>query len=259
MDELTSVVALTIDGQTFSLQDMLYRLKLSGQLDFVDKAIESIVIDRAVAADDTILVTDEELQEAADEMRKELDLHSAEDTREWLEEQNMTLDDFEKQIESELLSEKLKEKIAGESQVEQFFAVNRREYDRADLAHIVVSSEGLAQELLMQLEEESADFGKLASQYSVDEDSKEVGGELGKCPRNTLSPSVESAVFTAKLGDVVGPIKTDMGFHVIKVNRIDLGEIDEDIENAIEETLFREWLEEKLAATDIQVPLLDII
>jgi peptidylprolyl isomerase len=62
-----------------------------------------------------------------------------------------------------------------------------------------------------------ADFGQLARQYSEHAESAAKGGDLGPLPESRLLPEVRLAVAGAKVGDVVGPIKTPQGLHFVRV------------------------------------------
>jgi peptidyl-prolyl cis-trans isomerase D len=61
------------------------------------------------------------------------------------------------------------------------------------------------------------DFAVLASEYSEDPGSKDIGGDLGWFGRGQMVPEFENVVFSAKPGDIIGPIKSQFGYHVIKV------------------------------------------
>ncbi|MCW8984409.1 MAG: peptidyl-prolyl cis-trans isomerase [Thermoanaerobaculales bacterium] len=62
-----------------------------------------------------------------------------------------------------------------------------------------------------------ADFAVLASEHSEDPGSKDLGGDLGWFGRGQMVPEFENVVFSAKPGDIVGPVKSQFGYHVIKV------------------------------------------
>jgi peptidyl-prolyl cis-trans isomerase D len=62
-----------------------------------------------------------------------------------------------------------------------------------------------------------ADFAALAGEQSDDPGSKELGGDLGWFGRGSMVSEFEDAVFSAKPGDIVGPIKSQFGYHIIKV------------------------------------------
>jgi peptidyl-prolyl cis-trans isomerase D len=61
------------------------------------------------------------------------------------------------------------------------------------------------------------DFAILASEHSEDPGSKDLGGDLGWFGRGQMVSEFEDVVFAAKPGDIVGPIKSQFGYHVIKV------------------------------------------
>jgi peptidyl-prolyl cis-trans isomerase D len=61
------------------------------------------------------------------------------------------------------------------------------------------------------------DFAVLASKHSEDPGSKDLGGDLGWFGRGQMVSEFEDVVFAAKPGDIVGPIKSQFGYHVIKV------------------------------------------
>src|SRR5690606_24222758 len=59
---------------------------------------------------------------------------------------------------------------------------------------------------------------------SADTGSKEQGGDLGWVERGAMVELFENAVFAAKAGDIVGPVKTEFGYHVIQVREVRGGE-----------------------------------
>jgi len=61
------------------------------------------------------------------------------------------------------------------------------------------------------------DFGTIARQVSEDPGTKDKGGELGYFGRGRMTPEFEKAAFNAKAGDLVGPVKTPFGLHLIQV------------------------------------------
>lgn len=74
-----------------------------------------------------------------------------------------------------------------------------------------------AEEVRAKAAAPGADFAKLASEYSDDTASKPDGGDLGEFERGMMVPEFEKAAFDLPVGTISEPIKTEFGFHIIKV------------------------------------------
>ena len=85
--------------------------------------------------------------------------------------------------------------------------------------HILVDSEDKAKELKTQIDG-GADFAELAKANSTDTGSAVNGGDLGWFGLGMMVKPFEDAVVAASPGSVVGPVQTDFGWHLIKVNEV---------------------------------------
>jgi peptidyl-prolyl cis-trans isomerase SurA len=72
-------------------------------------------------------------------------------------------------------------------------------------------------DLRKQLVDESADFETLASIYSQDPGSKNLGGKLGDVSRDELVPEFAAAAFKLQNGELSMPVKSPYGFHLIQM------------------------------------------
>lgn len=91
------------------------------------------------------------------------------------------------------------------------YALFNLEPSREDSASVL----SLAKELIQRIKG-GEDFAELAKEYS-DDRSGENGGDLGFFEKGRMVPEFEEAAFSAKVGEVVGPIATRFGYHIIKV------------------------------------------
>lgn len=73
-------------------------------------------------------------------------------------------------------------------------------------------------EQLFQRAKSGEAFDALAQQYSADPSSAQRGGDMGYFGRGSMVKPFEDASFDNPVGSIVGPVKTDYGYHVIKVN-----------------------------------------
>ncbi|RUM82505.1 MAG: peptidylprolyl isomerase [Candidatus Thioglobus sp.] len=90
--------------------------------------------------------------------------------------------------------------------------------------HILVESKQQAEQIIAQLNS-GTDFAKLAATHSQDTGSKDAGGDLGFFTLGVMMPEFEAKVFSMKVGEVGAPVKTEFGYHVIKLNAIQVGDI----------------------------------
>jgi putative peptide maturation system protein len=258
VSDLSAVVVATIDGSALSLREFLRALMAKGELQpLIEEAIQTALIATA-AKREGLTVSEGELQRAADDYRRSLGLHKAAGTQNWLRQNHLTIEDLESSLERTLLTQKLANRVT-RGQVEKHFAQNAGHYDQAELAHIVVRNEGMANELLSKIRDDELSFAELAREYSIDAQSKDVGGSLGLVSRSTLNPAVASAVFAAHDGDVVGPVKTDMGFHLVKVKAIRRAQLNADTAATIRQELFGDWLQDQARKARVEVPLYECI
>ncbi len=82
--------------------------------------------------------------------------------------------------------------------------------------HILLDSEQLAKEIYEKIAH-GEDFGTMAKQFSKDPGSKDDGGDLGYFTRGRMVPQFEEAAYKLEKGDVSLPIKSQFGWHLIKV------------------------------------------
>lgn len=86
---------------------------------------------------------------------------------------------------------------------------------KATARHILVPSKETCEDLKSQIEA-GADFAEIAKKYSKCP-SGERGGDLGEFSPGQMVPEFDQVVFTAEVGKVQGPVKTDFGYHLIEI------------------------------------------
>ena len=90
--------------------------------------------------------------------------------------------------------------------------------------HILLTTEENANKVL-DLLNKGGDFSQLAAQYSQDTGSKESGGDLGLFGRGVMVGAFEESAFSMKEGDLSGLVKSEFGYHIIKLNKIQTGTV----------------------------------
>ncbi len=124
----------------------------------------------------------------------------------------------EKQLLQKLFLEKMvKEHVTEEKLKAKYAEIVKQQSDEEEykVSHILLKTENEAKEIKKKLDK-GADFSKLAQENSLD-GNKDTGGSLGYFTKGQMVPSFEEAVFAMKIGEISGPVKTDFGYHIIKL------------------------------------------
>lgn len=86
---------------------------------------------------------------------------------------------------------------------------------KATARHILVETEEKCLDLKKQIDE-GADFGTIAQEHSKCPSGRS-GGDLGEFSQGQMVPEFDKVVFSGDLNKVLGPVKTQFGYHLIEV------------------------------------------
>lgn len=197
------------------------------------KKLEKSVLDQLIteklilqeAKKEKIQVSSEEIKNQIDVLVKER-FPSRQAFNDFLKKENFSLADLEKEISSQLIAEKLAQKVIDSQQItvtdgeaQQYFQHHQEEYNTPELVrarHILVKDKKQAEEIEEKLNQ-GEDFAQLAKTYSEDPGSKDKGGDLGYFSRGQMVEAFEKAAFSLKIGQISSIIQTNYGYHIIKV------------------------------------------
>jgi peptidyl-prolyl cis-trans isomerase SurA len=200
----------------------------------LERLIEEKLIDQEVKKAG-IKVGSKDVEGALDDIKKQ-NAVTQEDFEKALAGQGMTLEAFKKQIERRLLRMKLLhwatkvESKNGEQELRDFYQKNIDRYKKSESirpSHIlfIVPRDCTSQQVLeirkkcqkvLEKIKGGEDFGEMALLYSEDVSSKERG-DLGFFKRGELLPAFEKEALRLRVGEVSGIVRTDFGFHLIKL------------------------------------------
>jgi parvulin-like peptidyl-prolyl isomerase len=175
------------------------------------------------AADELdIKIEEKEINARLEQVKKQYFGASQKEYEKNLKAQGLTEDQVRREIENQLISEKIYEKVTEEvkvtdSDIEEHYEKNKKDYkvpSSREVRHILVSSKSLADSLHTQLEN-GGNFAALAKKNSKDPGSKANGGKLTVRKGETVPP-FDKAAFSLKKGALSKPIKTTYGWHIIE-------------------------------------------
>lgn len=169
------------------------------------------------AADRGIEVTDADVAERLDELIA-AEIGGREAYEALLVEQGLTQADVDAQVRALLLQELLAESLGADVTVDEAAvqAAYEQQFSTPTVRHILVATEEEARQVLDRLAA-GEDFTDLAAEVSQDPGSGAQGGELGPLVQGRFVAPFEEAALAAEPGEVVGPVQTEFGWHVIEV------------------------------------------
>lgn len=141
------------------------------------------------------------------------------------------------------MREVLKDVEVSEEELKTFYDENQAHYEKAPTVsakHILVADEDKCKEILAEIE--GGKTFELAAQAYSTCPSGQRGGDLGEFGKGQMVPEFEQAAFEAEIGQVVGPVKTQFGYHLIKVEKKNEGVVSpfEEVKESIRKTLVQQ-------------------
>ena len=189
-----------------------------------EKAVDTLITQNLIEQEvkkEGVSVTQKEID---GEMKNLIDAYGGQAAfDQTLMQSGLTQELLEKDMKTNLEIEKLLKpqiKIT-EEEMQTYFDENKESFAKAkevNASHILVDDEKTAKEVKAKLDK-GEDFAELAKEYSKD-GSAQSGGELGFFGEGAMVPEFEEAAFSMKVGEISEPVKSQFGYHIIKVNEI---------------------------------------
>lgn len=137
-----------------------------------------------------------------------------------------------------------------DEQVKEYYDKNPDLYSTTQIraSHILVKDEETAKQILVELKANPEKFEALATEKSTDTTTAKKGGDLGTFGQGRMVPEFERAVFALKPGEMSDLVKTQYGFHIIKVTERKEGERKpfDQVKEQIRSTLRNKGLQEQV-------------
>lgn len=210
-----------------------------------------------------INITDEQIEAGVEEMKG---FYGSDDAlNKELETYGITLDDVKNNIKSNLQIEMLLESYIDitDEEISEFFEANKASFgqeEQVKASHILVATEEEALDIKAKLDA-GEDFAELAKEYSTDNTNSEQGGALGYFAESKMVGEFSDAAFSLGIDEISDPVKTNFGYHIIRVeDKLEekvpvLDENIDEIKSQIFQTksydAYMEWYGEKLEEYEI--------
>ncbi|GAB4272150.1 MAG: hypothetical protein Kow0029_10500 [Candidatus Rifleibacteriota bacterium] len=121
-----------------------------------------------------------------------------------------------------LLDRKLGEITVDEKEIEEFYNKNLAQFSepmQISAHHILVKNEADAKKILEELKDDPSRFEAIAKEKSECPSGKSAGGDLGQFSEGQMVAEFDKACKEAEIGKIFGPVKTQFGYHIIRVDK----------------------------------------
>ncbi len=248
-------VVLSVDGTEITVRDVreLFTARYGRQFEqmpaeqraMIEPQIQQMVMNELISKTLLLNASDREGFKATDEeIKKSMDEIAASipdgvPIEEFAASAGVSLDRIRNQVAEDTKVRKLYEKVTSEvtapaeAEVKKYFEEHPEEFEQkasVDAAHILISTQGITEPAALAQKEKIAkelreelvlkkgeNFAEMAGLHS-ECPSKAQGGDLGEFEKGQMVPEFETAAFAQEVGAIGECVKTDFGYHIIKVN-----------------------------------------
>ena len=241
--ELSDVLT-TVRGKPISVRDVVAWLKINGTF---RNAIYQLISHRLIADKASELgigVTPKQLQQYGMRRRESLGVADALSMNNYCRWLGISFDQWEREVEKELLRESVKAALFPRRVVDQLYSERKHELNVLTLSRIVCRERARAQQAKRRLADSASDFAGVAREYSEEETTRELGGYLGQVRWGMLPPEVDQLVFGVDSGALVGPLQQDNFWVLYRVDDVQRTELTDELREQIADRLFSDWLED---------------
>src|SRR5918999_339929 len=179
------------------------------------------------AEEQGVEVTDASVKKSFEDQKKQA-FPTDKAYNEFIKTSGMTEEDILFRVKLNELQQKLTQKVTEDAvkitdeDIQEYYEKNKRRFaqpERRDLRVVLTKTEAKAEQARNALEDGQS-WKQVVKEYSIDEASKAQGGLLPAVAQGQQDKALDDAVFSAKKGELDGPVKTQFGWYVFEVEKV---------------------------------------
>lgn len=241
---------LKVNESVMSVQQAVACLGIGGDASIASRLIEICLMQEEFERN-PVALTDAELQAGLDAFRRAHRLYSVEDTEAWLTSRGIAHSQLESLVADNLAIETLRDRVS-HGGVGTYFEAHRASFDVARVAQIACGELGAAQDLLRRIGSGEVDFYQAAEEIFARGGANVDVRMFAVLRRGEVSEDVKSTVFSARPGDLVGPLRVGSDHVVMTVLSLTPACLDAQTELLVKRALFDQWLANRRRAARIE-------
>ena len=268
-------VVATVDGTPITLYQLDQRVEILKQKypdsrDLKKKALDNIIDDELIFNELKTMGASIEKSDVDNAIKQMSEANgvSIDSLKADLKNKGVDFGAYKDEIKSELARSKLvsykfrTEITITDDDLQRYYLAHKKEFTgvkQADISHILIevppdTSPERQKKLLATADtvmakiKDGESFSAAAVQYSDDKYTNKSGGYLGYVEEGSLYPVLNSAIFKARQGDILGPIRTPVGYEIILINGFKSSELlpMKDVKEKIRNDIYASKLDDAL-------------
>lgn len=212
--------------------------------------LRGVVIDQAITS---YTCTEEERQTALEQFEAQHQLTSKEAKEAWLQNQDLTPEEFMEMAIRPVLIEKFKHET-WHKKVDNYFISRKNNLDHVVYSLIRTKNPGLAHELYFRILEGEQTFAEIAHEYSEGPESR-TGGLLGPVPLTQPHPAISKLLSVSQPGQLWSPRPLAEWMVIIRLEKFMPAQLDDSMRRRLIDELFENWILEQLVQIGTLRPL----
>ena len=187
-------------------------------------AVEQLILDKVLLDEANLAkidVTEKQVNDEYDRIKNEY--AATGDFNEYLTKNNMTVESYKENIKNMFLvngflqnkAAEISKDVPADNKLNEFFNSNKSLFEQIKASHILVETEEEAKDIKKRLDA-GENFEQLAKDNSICTSAPE-GGNLGTFTADKMVPDFSNAAFAMSVGEISNPVKTEFGYHIIKL------------------------------------------
>jgi foldase protein PrsA len=252
---------VTVNGQTITRQQYddelnMYMSLYATQLGLRDQIAQGMIQNVAMEQDlkeHHIEITDQELNDELENYKKGMGGEEA--YQKVLRDNSISAEQYKNMVRGQILTNKHQKwykethPVTDEA-IQKYYEENKEKFDTVRASHILVETEEEAKKALERVKEE--DFATVAKELSTDTHSATNGGDLGFLAKGDTVPEFEKALFELAVGSISEPVKSEHGYHIIKVTeKGTLDSVKDEIKVELETADYMEYIDKLMEEAEV--------
>jgi len=210
-----------VNDEYISLESYVDLMESMAGDETCEQILQQIILEKTIyqeAEINGIVITDEEIMSTVEGLKEDY----GESFNTMLAEYGATEEAFINSLKLELTLMGLcaTDVDVSDQAIVEYFEENKEKFvvgDQLDISHIVLSSEEEANEVSKKIKS-GVSFDELVESYIAKGDT--MSGYLGRFVKGQLIETIDSVIFEMEKGQISDPVKTDLGYHILRVDEI---------------------------------------